>query len=74
MLFNDFIRPQKKSIQKVSMDKCKARLSRCKQLPSCKDFNSLFGYISTAKRYDKLCGTDAKTYNNECELAHATCL
>lgn len=65
-------RTQKKTIQSVPMEKCKSRLARCKKVATCsKDRNA--AAMKTSKN-DYLCGTDSKTYKNECDLAQATCL
>ncbi|EDS36999.1 follistatin [Culex quinquefasciatus] len=70
---------QRKKIQVVTIDRCKQKMSRCKSIPACKHHSknggsssaSIFGPVD---QKDLLCGTDSRTYNNECELARATCL
>lgn len=67
---------QKKNIQVVTMDRCQKKLDRCKKNTeiTCKSIlkkqqqNSFYG------KEDKICGTDSKTYTNECELQKVTCL
>ena len=54
------------------MDRCKTRLARCKLTPDCLDSPVRRGRLIDTG--DQICGTDAKTYANECELNHATCL
>ena len=50
------------------MDRCKKNTEiACKNF-SQKKYNSFFG------KEDEICGTDSKTYANECELQKATCL
>ena len=66
-------RSQKKNIQVVPIEKCQKKMDRCKKnteiaCKSQKKQNSFFG------KEDKICGTDSKTYANECELQKATCL
>lgn len=68
--FEFTFRAQRKQIQSVSMDRCKLRMNRCKQLSSCKE--KYAGLLSS--RSDSYCGTDSKTYKSECDLAQATCL
>ncbi|XP_050294378.1 agrin [Anthonomus grandis grandis] len=46
---------------KVDFDKCKNRLNKCLK-------------TKCSNQFDPVCGTDAKTYNNECQLNLATCL
>ena len=64
---------QKKKIQALTLDRCKQKMNRCKSLPACKQ-HSKNGATFFGDQKDMLCGTDSKTYNNECELARATCL
>lgn len=45
----------------MDVDKCKLKLSRCQKI-SCNNDD------------DPVCGTDAKTYTNQCHLNLATCL
>ncbi|XP_070497614.1 agrin-like isoform X1 [Chironomus tepperi] len=64
---------QKKNIQVVPIEKCQKKMDRCKKnteiaCKSQKKQNSFFG------KEDSICGTDSKTYANECELQKATCL
>lgn len=61
---------QRKPIQQVSMERCRTRLNRCKSVQSCKDQQK----AGKMEKGEKMCGTDARTYLNECELAQATCL
>ncbi|KAJ8973067.1 hypothetical protein NQ317_004404 [Molorchus minor] len=48
-------------VSKVDFDKCRNRLSKCFKLKCSIDF-------------DPVCGTDARTYTNQCQLNLATCL
>lgn len=67
-------RTQKRNVQSVAMEKCSKKIERCRKSTdaACKQFskkNSIFG-----NKNDEICGTDSKTYNNECDLSRATCL
>jgi len=65
---------QKKNIQVVPTEKCLKKVDRCKKSTdsACKQlkqkYSSIFG------KSDEICGTDSKTYANECDLQKATCL
>nr|XP_023012352.1 agrin-like [Leptinotarsa decemlineata] len=48
-------------VTKVDYEKCRGRLSKCIKMKCSKDF-------------DPVCGTDARTYTNQCQLNLATCL
>lgn len=45
----------------MDFDKCKIKLSKCLKIKCNNDF-------------DPVCGTDARTYTNQCHLSLATCL
>lgn len=45
----------------MDLDKCKSRLAKCAKI-KCNDDR------------DPVCGTDARTYPNQCRLNAATCL
>jgi hypothetical protein len=76
VIFYVKIRSQKKNIQVVAIDRCQKKLDRCRKTTeiACKSIlkkqeqNSFYG------KEDKICGTDSKTYSNECELQKVTCL
>lgn len=48
-------------VAKVDIDKCKARQSKCQK-------------IKCSEEFDPVCGSDAHTYPNQCQLNLATCL
>lgn len=50
-----------RKVLKVDLDKCKARLSKCQK-------------IQCNEEQDLVCGSDARTYINQCQLNLATCL
>jgi Kazal-type serine protease inhibitor domain len=70
----DFNRSNKKNVHMVPIEKCNKKIDRCRKSSdaACKQLlkkgSSIFG------KSDEICGTDSKTYNNECELTKATCL
>ncbi|CRK95569.1 CLUMA_CG009033, isoform A [Clunio marinus] len=65
---------QKKNIYAAPIEKCLKKVDRCKKSSeiACKQLqkkqSSIFG------KSDEICGTDSKTYADECELQKATCL
>lgn len=57
-----FYRQQtKKKVTKVDLEKCRARINKCNK-GQCSD------------EADPICGNDAQTYKNQCQLDQATCL
>lgn len=65
---------QKKNIHAVPVERCLKKVDRCKKTTemACKQlqkkYSSIFG------KSDSICGTDSKSYSDECELQKATCL
>jgi len=51
----------KKKVTKVDLEKCRARINKCNK-GQCSD------------EADPICGNDAQTYKNQCQLDQATCL
>lgn len=48
-------------VAKVDFDKCKARQAKCQK-------------IKCSEEFDPVCGSDARTYHNQCQLNLAACL
>lgn len=69
-----FDRSPKKNIQAIPTEKCLKKVDRCKKSTeiACKQVQKK--YNSIFSKTDELCGTDSKTYANECALLRATCL
>lgn len=60
-LFFIFRQQTKKKVAKVDLEKCRSRISKCNK-GQCSD------------EADPICGNDAQTYKNQCQLEQATCL
>ena len=58
------------------MDKCSKKMDRCRKNSeiACKNLSKKQQQNSFLTQEDKICGTDSKTYADECELQKATCL
>lgn len=70
------LRSNKKNIQVVPFDKCQKKMERCKKNSeiACKSLQQNKPQNSFLTQEDKICGTDSRTYADECELQKATCL